>query len=234
MNPTLITPNSHQQRVNSTRDNVATRVPGGPSRSFSTPSSKNFARDFCTASPHWARRVRNRVRRSLSFLKAFLKAPFVTRSSFLKALTFLKARHRVELRVELRAILGALRFRHWRGEGFMTLVFATDAEYVAEGASTWARGWVRNGWRTSTGAEVKNKDLWEMLLGEVERWDSSGLKIQFWRIPRTLNLMADHAAKQAAATEEGPDCQTTFRPSRGGVSTHMGTVLVYITGTFVP
>ncbi|KJZ69101.1 hypothetical protein HIM_11508 [Hirsutella minnesotensis 3608] len=30
------------------------------------------------------------------------------------------------------------------------------------------------------------------------------------------------------------DCQTTFRPSRGGVPTYMGTVLVYISGTFVP
>ncbi|KJZ68522.1 hypothetical protein HIM_12087 [Hirsutella minnesotensis 3608] len=101
-------------------------------------------------------------------------------------------------RAELRAVLGALRFRHWEGEGFTTLVIATDSEYVAEGATTWARGWVRNGWRTSTGAYVKNKDLWEALLGEVERWDSWGLKIQFWRIPRTLNIVADGAAKLVA------------------------------------
>ncbi|PNY22490.1 Ribonuclease H1 [Tolypocladium capitatum] len=105
-------------------------------------------------------------------------------------------------RAELRAVLGALRFRHWEGEGFTTLVFATDSEYVAEGATTWARGWVRNGWKTHSGAEVKNKDLWEMLLGEVERWDRWGLKIQFWRIPRMLNVTADRAAKQAAEEED--------------------------------
>ena len=108
-------------------------------------------------------------------------------------------------RAELRAVLAALRFRHWRGEGFTTLVFATDSEYIAEGATTWIRSWVRNGWKTSTGAEVKNKDMWEMLLGEIERWDDSGLKIQFWRIPRTLNVMADDAAKQAARKVEDPD-----------------------------
>ncbi|POR37323.1 Ribonuclease H1 [Tolypocladium paradoxum] len=108
-------------------------------------------------------------------------------------------------RAELRAILGALRFRHWRGEGFAILVFATDSEYVAEGATTWARGWVRNGWKTRTGAEVRNKDLWEMRLGEVERWDYWGLKIQFWRIPRMLNARADRAAKQAAEKEEDSD-----------------------------
>ncbi|KAK7409385.1 hypothetical protein QQX98_008447 [Neonectria punicea] len=101
-------------------------------------------------------------------------------------------------RAELRAIVGALRFRHWRGEGFTTMVLATDSEYVAEGATAWTRGWVRKGWKTSMGANVKNKDLWEALLGEVERWDSHGLKIQFWRIPRGLNTVADRAAKQAA------------------------------------
>ncbi|EXU95445.1 RNase H domain protein [Metarhizium robertsii] len=108
-------------------------------------------------------------------------------------------------RAELRAVLAALRFRHWQGEGFTTLVFAADSEYVAEGATTWIRSWVCNGWKTSNGAEVKNKDMCEMLLGEIERWDDSGLKIQFWRIPRTLNVMADDAAKQAARKVEDPD-----------------------------
>lgn len=108
-------------------------------------------------------------------------------------------------RAELRAVLGALRFRYWKGEGFTTLVFATDSEYVAEGATAWARGWVRNGWKTRAGAAVKNKDLWAMLLGEAERWDEAGLKIQFWRIPRIMNVTADRAAKQAAETEADMD-----------------------------
>ncbi|KJZ68138.1 hypothetical protein HIM_12471 [Hirsutella minnesotensis 3608] len=101
-------------------------------------------------------------------------------------------------RAELRAIVGALRFRAWHGEGFTKLVFATDSEYVAEGATSWVRSWVRNGWKTRAGGEVKNKDLWETLLGEFERSDDGGLKIQFWRIPRALNGTADRAAKQAA------------------------------------
>ncbi|KAH8657301.1 ribonuclease H-like domain-containing protein [Ilyonectria robusta] len=105
-------------------------------------------------------------------------------------------------RAELRAVLAALRFRHWVGEGFSTLVLATDSEYVAKGATEWIRGWVRNGWTTRTGADVKNKDLWEMLLGEAERWQDRGLAIQFWRIPRELNVEADRAAKEAADDED--------------------------------
>ncbi|KAL1852813.1 hypothetical protein Daus18300_012057 [Diaporthe australafricana] len=113
-------------------------------------------------------------------------------------------------RAELRAVLAALRMRHWRGEGFKTVVFATDSSYVVDGATQWARGWVNNSWRTkgargSGGADVKNKDLWEMLLGECERADGFGLAVQFWQIPREWNTLADAGAKKGAAEEDAPD-----------------------------
>ncbi|KAJ5959149.1 uncharacterized protein N7479_006299 [Penicillium vulpinum] len=81
-------------------------------------------------------------------------------------------------RAELRAVIAATRFRHWTGEGCRCLVIATDSEYVVE---------------------VKNKDLWQCLLGEVERWDERGMRIQFWRIPREWNTEADQHAKVAAS-----------------------------------
>ncbi len=31
---------------------------------------------------------------------------------------------------------------------------------------------------------VKNKDLWECLLGEFERWDEKGLEVRLWYTPR--------------------------------------------------
>jgi ribonuclease HI len=36
----------------------------------------------------------------------------------------------------------------------------TDSNYVKNGITSWIKNWKRNGWRTSTGAPVKNKDLW--------------------------------------------------------------------------
>lgn len=108
-------------------------------------------------------------------------------------------------RAELRAVIAVPRFRHWSdpGEGFKSNVVATDSEYVVKGATKWAKGWMKNGWKTSTGGAVKNKDLWELLLGEVERWHDEDLKVMFWRIGRDLNSVADAAAKKAA--EEGDD-----------------------------
>jgi ribonuclease HI len=85
------------------------------------------------------------------------------------------------------------------------MVIATDSEYVAEGSTKWAKTWVKNGWKTQGGVDVKNKDLWEMLLGEAEKWKDNGMTIHFWRIPRGWNTVADEAAKKAAAQDDTPD-----------------------------
>ncbi|KAI1426563.1 ribonuclease H-like protein [Xylaria sp. FL1777] len=101
-------------------------------------------------------------------------------------------------RAELRAVIAALRFRSWDCEGYKTVVIATDSAYVTQGSTVWAKTWVRNGWQKNDNGEVKNKDLWEALLGEVERWQNREVAIQFWQIPRDWNNVADAAAKQAA------------------------------------
>lgn len=104
-------------------------------------------------------------------------------------------------RAELRATIAALRMCDWRGEGYDSIIIATDSVYVVDGATGWAKSWTRNNWKTRTGGDVKNKDLWELLLGEVERWRERGLDVALWRIPRELNALADTAAKQAAQME---------------------------------
>jgi ribonuclease HI len=39
----------------------------------------------------------------------------------------------------------------------------TDSTYVIQGIREWIHNWKRRGWRTATGAEVMNRDLWEAL-----------------------------------------------------------------------
>lgn len=109
-------------------------------------------------------------------------------------------------RAELRATLAALKFRYWPGEGFKTIVIATDSAYVVKGATNWARGWLENGWRGQRGGDVKNQDLWKALLVEVEDLWNRGCRVQFWWLPRMFNKIADQAAKKAITDEsEVPD-----------------------------
>lgn len=113
-------------------------------------------------------------------------------------------------RAELRAVIAALQFRDWgsdcRGK-WTFIVIATDSEYVAIGATEWIRRWESEGWRTSNqryrnSENVKNQDLWKLLLGETRKLQSQGIVVGFWRIPREWNERADEFAKVGAQHPE--------------------------------
>ena len=40
------------------------------------------------------------------------------------------------------------------------LTIHTDSRYLKDGITAWIRKWKGNGWKTSAGTPVKNKDLW--------------------------------------------------------------------------
>ncbi len=62
-------------------------------------------------------------------------------------------------RMELLAVIAALRSL----EAPSSVRIVTDSQYVAKGMTQWIHGWRRKGWKTSSGAPVKNRDLWEEL-----------------------------------------------------------------------
>ena len=43
------------------------------------------------------------------------------------------------------------------------LAIYTDSTYVIQGIQGWIFGWRKRGWKTATGADVLNRDLWERL-----------------------------------------------------------------------
>jgi ribonuclease HI len=43
------------------------------------------------------------------------------------------------------------------------LAIYTDSTYVIQGIRGWIHGWRKRGWKTATGGEVLNRDLWERL-----------------------------------------------------------------------
>jgi len=44
------------------------------------------------------------------------------------------------------------------------VIIYTDSKYVKLGLTEWSKKWVSNGWKTSTGNDVANKELWVRLL----------------------------------------------------------------------
>ncbi|KAK5653443.1 hypothetical protein OQA88_8929 [Cercophora sp. LCS_1] len=85
-------------------------------------------------------------------------------------------------RVELRGAVGALRMNDWAKQ-YTSLTIATSSQYVVDGATQWVKDWVRKDWKISTG-KVKNRDLWKLLLGDIELYAERGLSVSFWRLPK--------------------------------------------------
>jgi ribonuclease HI len=72
----------------------------------------------------------------------------------------------------------------------------TDSQYLRRGISEWVDGWVRRGWRTSTGQAVKNQDLWRVLHRVTERHDVTWHWLK-GHAGHPLNERADRLATEA-------------------------------------
>ncbi|MCL2318791.1 MAG: ribonuclease HI [Treponema sp.] len=66
-------------------------------------------------------------------------------------------------RMELLAVISALKAVKLQPELPRQLRVYTDSQYVQKGISEWIRKWKQNSWRTSDKKPVKNQDLWKEL-----------------------------------------------------------------------
>ena len=102
-------------------------------------------------------------------------------------------------RAELRSATIALGLRVWKGEGFSSVMIASESEYVVKGYCEWLAAWKKSNWKTAKSADVLNKDLWEELDWRIHKLAREGVHVWFWRIPREWNE-ADVYARQAAVS----------------------------------
>jgi len=68
--------------------------------------------------------------------------------------------HTTNNKMELGGVIAAL--EHVAGHAGPVAIY-TDSTYVIQGITQWVWGWRKRGWKTATGTDVLNRDLWERL-----------------------------------------------------------------------
>ena len=66
----------------------------------------------------------------------------------------------------------------------------SDSKYVLDGAKNYLPNWVKNGWKTSTGGEVKNQDMWEKVLKGQMLLKECGFRFEY-------ELVKGHSGNEA-------------------------------------
>lgn len=88
-------------------------------------------------------------------------------------------------RMELTAIIHAMQV-----PGVKKII--TDSDYCFKGCTKWIKGWVKKGWKTASGADVKNDGLWKKIL------ELDPDRVQFeWVKAHDLNEHNNHVDKLA-------------------------------------
>lgn len=68
-------------------------------------------------------------------------------------------------KMELSAVIYGLKYCEKIGiSNNADISIYTDSKYVINGSKSWIFGWQKNGWKTASKEEVKNRDLWESML----------------------------------------------------------------------
>jgi len=71
-------------------------------------------------------------------------------------------------KMELRAVIEALKFLTAYFLLPTTITIHTDSKYVMVGITEWIHNWQKKGWKTAGKKPVFNQDLWQELLSAVE------------------------------------------------------------------
>ncbi|KAA1471340.1 hypothetical protein DENSPDRAFT_837320 [Dentipellis sp. KUC8613] len=121
-----------------------------------------------------------------------------------QALEFVPGYALTQDRAHLRAAVAALRLRYWAGEGFWRIVIGATSEYVVQNAGERLERWRANRWKYSNGRAVKNKDLWMLLLEELELFERKGVSVQFYLLDAQSAARVMKVAKRGATSNKIP------------------------------
>jgi len=93
--------------------------------------------------------------------------------------------------MELRAVVEALKNVP---PTIATVEIYTDSKYVVEGATGWTFGWMKNGWKTKDGKDVSHKQLWQELIGLLQK-----IEVDWHKVPGHVGLVGNERADTIAS-----------------------------------
>ena len=75
------------------------------------------------------------------------------------------------------------------------LIINSDSKYVINGATKWVQKWMDNGWKTSSGDEVKNKEEWTELVNVIK---STNISITWKHVQAHSGIAGNEEADRLA------------------------------------
>lgn len=98
-------------------------------------------------------------------------------------------------KMELSAVILGLKYCKKIGlqDEYTEFNIYTDSRYVVNGSQGWVFGWAKNGWKTKTGEEVKNQELWEGMSDLIK-----GKKINWILLPGHAGVIGNERCDQIA------------------------------------
>lgn len=104
-------------------------------------------------------------------------------------------KHTTNNRMELSAVIGALVHL---GETKKNIRLHTDSSYVISGITSWVHKWQKNRWKNSEKEDVKNRDLWEVLIKVSE-----GKQIEWKHVAGHVGVSGNERADKIATSFAG-------------------------------
>ena len=84
-----------------------------------------------------------------------------------------------------------------------TATIYTDSQYVKNGIEKWIDGWIKRDWKTSTGQDVKNKRIWQLIHKQRQSNPNVTIKWVKAHAGNVMNESADTLARNCAKAIRG-------------------------------
>ena len=123
---------------------------------------------------------------------------------------------------ELRALIETLTWITTTGAQLTNVRIYSDSQYTVKGTNEWLKTWKKNGWKNSTGNDIKYRDMWlivDNLLPKVQAQCTKGFKLEWLRghDGHFGNEIADALATRGLAMAANHDMELNinFRDAQG-------------------